>query len=79
MNPVQANNEDDPLQGTADGWLRERDDELPAELWEERTGHMVRPCMKRPSARAQADAIVAAALREKATAGLMTHLTHKWP
>jgi hypothetical protein len=49
--------------GDAGDWVRERDDELPVDQWDEGTGEMTRLPRKRPSARAQAGAMVAAALR----------------
>jgi hypothetical protein len=68
MKPVQANNVDDQSEEDAGDWVRERDDELPAELWDEQAGQMVRPSTKRPSARAHAEVIVAAALQDAARA-----------
>lgn len=53
----------------ADGWVRERDHEQPVELWDERTGEMTNRAKMRPSARAQADAMVAAALRRTRSSG----------
>jgi hypothetical protein len=63
MNQVKANHEDDPSQGEAGDWVREREDEQPVELWDEVRGEMTKPPKARPSARAEAEAMVAAALR----------------
>jgi hypothetical protein len=68
VSKVQANRENDAASDEAGRWTRERDDEQPVELWDEVTGKMVKPAVKRPSARAQADAMVAAALQRAASA-----------
>lgn len=56
---VDASDDED----TAGRWVRERDDEQPVELWDERIGELTKLPKKRSSARAQADAMVAAALQ----------------
>jgi hypothetical protein len=63
MNQVKANHEDDSSQGEAGDWVREREDEQPVELWDEVRGEMAKPPTARRSARAEAEAMVAAALR----------------
>ena len=69
MSQVHADHEDNEAQADLVGWVRERDDEQPVELWNERTGEMAkRPVERGSSARAQADAIVAAALQQVAKA-----------
>jgi hypothetical protein len=80
MNHVQVQQEAEPAQETVAPWVRERDDEMPVELWNEVTGEMARPLAKRSSARVQADAMVVApysALQEGAAVTHLTHLTHK--
>jgi hypothetical protein len=57
------------VQDEAAGWVRERDDEQPVELWDERTGEMIKLPKKGPRARARADALAAGMLRPAATAG----------
>ena len=66
MNQVQATHDDNAAPEEAGGWIRERDDEQPVELWDEVAGEMAKPAVKGPSARAQADAMVAAALQRVA-------------
>lgn len=68
MNPVQATHDGEAALEESDGWTRERDDEQPVELWDEVAGKMAKPSVKGPSARAQADAMVAAALQRVASA-----------
>jgi hypothetical protein len=63
MNQVQATHDDDAALDEVGGWMRERDDEQPVEPWDEVTGKMAKPVVKGLSARAQADAMVAAALQ----------------
>lgn len=69
MSQVQRDYEKDGAQKELPDWIRERDDEQPVELWNEITGEMVkRPVERASSAKAQADAIVAAALQRVAKA-----------
>lgn len=67
MKQGQTDHEDNAAQAGLVSWVRARDDEQPVELWNEVTGEMApRRVERASSARAEADAIVAAALQRVA-------------
>jgi hypothetical protein len=58
----ESDNQCDPVQAEAGDWIRERDDQLPAELWDPTSGSMVRPPQKQPCLKSLVEKMVAAEL-----------------